>query len=203
MDPLPAPLLGRVVRLEPLSAAHVDGLAAAAAGDRSTYGFTTVPAGRGATATYVAALLEGQRNDETMPFAQVRASDGRIAGVTRYLTFRADPAGAPPYSVEIGGTWLAPWAQRTALNTEAKLLLLVHAFDAWGVGRVEFKTDARNARSRAAIERIGATFEGVLRSWQPSHVAGEEGRLRDTAMFSIVRAEWPLVRARLEERVAG
>jgi RimJ/RimL family protein N-acetyltransferase len=107
-----------------------------------------------------------------------------------------------PYAVEIGGTWLAASAQGTGINVDAKLLLLTHAFEHWQVGRVDLKTDARNERSRNAIARIGATFEGVLRSWQPSLVAGEEGRLRDTAMFSIVAGEWPAVRARLDQRLA-
>jgi RimJ/RimL family protein N-acetyltransferase len=183
-------LEGRLVRLEPLAERHVEGLAAAAA-DRSTYRWTTVPDGREATGAYIAALLA---DDDTIPFAQVRRADGRAVGVTRYLHLR-------PHAVEIGGTWLAREAQGTQINKEAKLLLLEHAFAVLGVGRVDFLTDARNAQSRAGIEGVGATFEGVLRSWQPSRVAGEEGRLRDSAIFSIVVAEWPEVRAALQARL--
>lgn len=106
-----------------------------------------------------------------------------------------------PFAVEVGGTWLAASAQRTAVNTEAKLLLLAHAFDTWGVVRVDLKTDARNERSRAAIERLGARFEGVLRRWQPSQVAGEEDGYRDSAIYSVLDTEWPSVRANLAARL--
>jgi RimJ/RimL family protein N-acetyltransferase len=104
--------------------------------------------------------------------------------------------------VEIGGTFLAASAQRTGINTEAKLLLLEHAFDVLGVGRVDLKTDARNDRSRNAMLRIGATFEGVLRNWQPSLVPGEEGLLRDSALYSITDREWPEVREHLASLTA-
>jgi RimJ/RimL family protein N-acetyltransferase len=105
--------------------------------------------------------------------------------------------------VEIGGTWLSSSAQRTAMNTEAKLLLLTHAFEQWGVGRVDLKTDARNERSRNAMARIGGTFEGVLRQWQPSQVVGEENLLRDSAMFSVIAAQWPEVRDALKSRLTA
>ena len=95
----------------------------------------------------------------------------------------------------------APHAFKRLTRVEAKLLLLDHAFDVWEVGRVDFKTDARNARSRTAIEALGATFEGVLRNWQPSHAEGEDGLLRDTAMFAIVVADWPEVRSGLVARL--
>jgi RimJ/RimL family protein N-acetyltransferase len=123
--------------------------------------------------------------------------------MTNYLTLRWEPQTQVPYAVEVGGTWLAHSAQRSGINVEAKLLLFSHAFETWRVGRVDLKTDARNARSRAAIEGVGGQFEAVLRSWQPSHARGERGRLRDTAMFSIVTADWPDVRARLESRLAA
>ncbi len=97
--------------------------------------------------------------------------------------------------MEIGGTWLAASAQRTGINVEAKLLLLAHAFDEWGTARVDLKTDARNAKARAAIEGLGARLDGVLRSWQPSQAPGEADRLRDSAMYSILAAEWPAARA--------
>ena len=175
------------MRLEPLEWEHIDDLAAAAEADRETFGWTTVPDGWAAMAAYVEQL---QEDDSTVPFAQVREADDRAVGVTRLINPR-------PHAIEIGGTWLAREAQRTGINREAKLLLLSHAFEDLGVARVEFLTDARNQQSRDAIEGIGATFEGVLRNWQPSRVAGEEGRLRDSAIFSIVVAEWPAIRARL------
>jgi RimJ/RimL family protein N-acetyltransferase len=117
--------------------------------------------------------------------------------MTRFLTIRSLPRHSVPFAVEIGGTWLAASAQRTRINTESKLLLLRHAFDTWEVARVDLKTDSRNERSRAAIARIGASFEGVLRHWQPSQVVGEDGRFRDSAMFSITDDEWPRVASRL------
>ena len=195
-------LAGDVVRLEALSAKHVDDLLAASSERRDTYGWTTVPRGRDEVERYIGALLDAVAEGETVAFAQVRLADGRAVGVTRFLTLRYRNArSTTPYAVEIGGTWLAASAQGTALNTEAKLLLLTHAFDVWGTGRVDLKTDARNERSRAAIEAIGATFEGVLRCWQPSHALGEDGLLRDSAIYSIVADEWPDVRGRLEERL--
>lgn len=194
-------LVGRLVRLEPLTEAHVNGLIAASAEDRATYGHTTVPDGRDATVVYVRALLAAGSTGETIPFAQVRVADGHTVGVTRFLTLRSRPGAPFPYAVEIGGTWLAASAQRTGINSEAKLLLLAHAFEVWKVKRVDFKTDARNERSRAAILALGASFEGVLRSWQPSHVPGEEDGLRDSAMYSILDSEWPAVRRGLTTRL--
>ena len=194
-------LVGRLVRLEPLAETHVDGLASAADEDRSTFGYTTVPSGDEGTRRYLEVMLSRLASGESIPFAQVRVSDGRPMGVTTLHSFRCRDGEATPYGVEVGATWLAAAAQGTGINSEAKLLLLTHAFDVWRVGRVDFKTDARNARSRAAILAIGATFEGVLRNWQPSHVAGEEDRLRDSAMYSITDTEWPAVRSALHARV--
>jgi RimJ/RimL family protein N-acetyltransferase len=191
-------LKGRIVRLEPLAEAHVDGLVAASGEDRGTYGYTTVPQGRAETEAYVGDLLI----TETVPFAQVRVADGSPVGVTRFLTLRTRPGEQVPYAVEIGGTWLAASAQRTGINVEAKFLLISHAFEVWKTGRVDFKTDARNSRSRAAIAALGATFEAILRNWQPSLVPGEEDRLRDSAMYAIVDSEWPAVRRGLLERLA-
>ena len=104
-------------------------------------------------------------------------------------------------AVEVGWTWLAASAQRTGINREAKLLLFTYAFESLGVARVDLKTDARNERSRRAIAGRGATFEGVLRSGSRSHAEGETGRLRDSAMFSVVAAEWPAVRTHLEGQI--
>jgi RimJ/RimL family protein N-acetyltransferase len=194
-------LAGARVRLEPMTEVHLDGLVAAAAEDRSTYGFTTVPRGRDGTATYVATLLAAREAGEFIPFVQVAVDDDRPVGVTCYLSLRFRPNHTVPYAVEVGGTWLAASAQRTGINTEAKLLILTHAFEEWRVGRVDLKTDARNERSRNAIARIGASFEAVLRNWQPSHVSGEEDRLRDTAIYSILDTEWPEVRTKLAARL--
>ena len=192
-------LAGRHVRLEPLALTHVDALAAAAAEDRATYRYTVVPEGLAGTTSYVEDLLAGRAREETIPFVQRELATGRVVGATRFMTLRYD--GPSLFAVEIGGTWLAASAQRGPINTEAKFLLLTHAFDTWGVARVDLKSDARNERSRAAILRLGATFEGVLRAWQPSLVSGEEGLYRDTAYFSITAEEWPARRDALATRL--
>lgn len=192
---------GRLVRLEPLRIGHIDALVAAAEEDRSSFAWTSVPRTPAAMARQVEALLEAQRVGDTIPFVQIQRSDGRPVGMTRYLTLRWRPSAARLDGVEIGGTWLAASAQRRGINLEAKLLLLTYAFEVWGVGRVDLKTDARNDRSRAAIVGLGATFEGVLRNWQPSHATGEDGLLRDTAMYSIISEEWPAVRENLVCRI--
>jgi RimJ/RimL family protein N-acetyltransferase len=194
-------LHGDIVRLERLAMEHAGDLTESAQEDRSTFAYTTVPSQHGGGEDYVGSTLERAGRGEVIPFAQVRTSDGRAVGCTSYLTIRSLPGKTIPFAVEVGGTWLARSAQRTGINTEAKLLLLTHAFDVWEVARVDLKTDARNQRSRSAIERIGATFEGVLRSWQPSLVEGEEGRYRDSAMYSILPSEWPGIRAALRRRL--
>jgi RimJ/RimL family protein N-acetyltransferase len=192
----PTVLAGRLVRLERLSPGHGAGLRAAAAEDRGSYAWTSVPLPDD-VAHYVATSTAVDRAGERVVFAQIRVSDGQAVGCTSYLEHRCWPGREELCAVEIGATWLAASAQRTGINTEAKLLLLEHAFETWRVARVDLKTDARNARSRAAIERLGARFEGVLRSWSPSRAAGEEGLLRDSAMYSIVAAEWPATKAML------
>ena len=196
-------LEGRHVRLERLDPAHVDALSAAAAIDRSSYEFTVVPDGTAATQAYVDDLLGQAGARRVAPFVQRRLADGAVVGATRFMEPRWPLGRTEPDEVEIGGTWLRADAQRTAINTEAKLLLLTHAFEGWHVQRVAICTDARNARSRRAIERIGATFEGVLRRHRPSWVPSERERLRDSAMYSIVGAQWPSIRAALSERVWG
>ena len=209
----PFTLTGRHVRLEPLDPSHVDGLAAAAAESRDSFGFTWVPDGRDDTVRYVEAALEHASSGRAVPFAVRRLSDGALVGSTRFLDLEVfqDPApwppgigtgGAPtddnpPSVAEIGSTWYAASAQRTAINTEAKLLLLTHAFETWRSLRVTLKTDARNAASRRAIERVGARFEGVRRV----QTVATDGTLRDTAYFSIVAAEWFVVRAGLVARL--
>jgi N-acetyltransferase len=158
---------------------------------------TSVPDDREGTEGFINDMLRMWEAGEVLPFAQIDVATNRPVGVTRLMTIRSLRHLAVPYAVEIGGTWLAKSAQRSGINTEAKLLLLDYAFETWHVGRVDLKTDARNERSRNAILHIGASFEGVLRHWQPSLVEGEEGTLRDSAMFSIVDEQWPSVRGRL------
>jgi RimJ/RimL family protein N-acetyltransferase len=192
-------LKGSLVRLEPLEAGHVLGLTAAAEENRSSYDWTTVPR-VGEVADYVTAQLA---RDGLTPFAQIRISDEAPVGCTALWNPRAWPGREDLCAVEIGWTWLAASAQRTGINAEAKLLLLTHAFEELGVARVDLKTDARNQRSRRAIEGLGARFEGVLRNWSQSHAAGEEGRLRDSAIFSVTDTEWPAVKFALTARIAS
>ena len=191
--PVPIVLEGSRVRLEPLGARHRDDLVAAAAEDSTTgrYLFTDI-AVNGWEAG-LAEAMEGVADGRYVAWATVDRSSGRAVGSTRFGDI------APEHGrVEIGWTWLAPSAQRTAINTEAKLLQLRHAFDDLGATRVTLKTDARNERSQRAIERLGAVREGVLRH----HLRMPDGFLRDTVYYSILAEEWPGVRARLEERLA-
>jgi N-acetyltransferase len=193
----PMTLRGVHVELIPLAVEHAGDLAAVAAGDRSSYDFTEVPDGTEAMSSYIAKLLRQHEQDAALPFAQRRLADDRLVGCTRFMELRWWRGRAEPDEVEVGGTWLAADAQRTPINTEAKLLLLTHAFEVWRVWRVALCTDARNERSRRAIERIGARHEGVLRNHRPSAVAGEAGRPRDSALFAVTDTEWPDVRRRL------
>ncbi|GHF72891.1 N-acetyltransferase [Streptomyces mashuensis] len=213
--PLPVFLHGRAVRLEPLGEHHVEGLAAAAAEDRSGYGFTPVPSGVEATRRYVADALAAQAAGRTLAFATVRNADGLLLGSTRFCELdywqgpvpwppapsgpEGDPLAAIPDAVEIGGTWLSARAQGTGANTETKFLMLRHAFETWGVRRVSLRADARNIRSRTAIERLGATFEGTRRA----HARGLDGVVRGTSFYSVLDEEWPEVRAHLEQRVGA
>lgn len=194
-------LTGRHVSLEPLRLDHVDEVVAAAAGDRSSYGYTQVPDGVDETTAYVRWLVGDAANARAAPFVQRRRSDGHVVGCTRYLHPLWPLGRTEPDEVEIGGTWLAASAQRTAINSEAKLLLLSHAFETWRVQRVAICTDARNDQSRRAIERLGATFEGVLRRHRRSTRAGEQTELRDTATYSVTLDDWPTVRGALLDRL--
>jgi RimJ/RimL family protein N-acetyltransferase len=193
-------LEGSVVRLERLSLDHAADLGAAAEEDRSTYCFTRVPRSD-EVESYINAHFERAEQGRLAPFAQIRRSDERAVGCTALWDPRYWPDGNRLFAIEIGWTWLAASAQGTGINLEAKLLLLAHAFERLCVARVDLKTDARNRRSRKAIEGIGATFEGVLRSWSESHASGEDGMLRDSAMFSVVVAEWPEVRSTLTKKL--
>ncbi|MGW6704303.1 GNAT family N-acetyltransferase [Streptomyces sp. NPDC054956] len=199
---LEGPVLeGELVRLEPLAPRHAPDLASAADADRESYRYTWVP-----TAAEVEGYMDTQlaraAAGKLAPYAQVDRASGRAVGVTAYWDPRPWPTGDGLFAIEVGFTWLAASAQGTGLNTEAKYLLFRHAFENWGVQRLDLKTDARNGRSRAAIEGVGARFEGVLRNWSRSWAPGEDGLLRDSAIFSITSAEWPDCRSGLEERTA-
>jgi N-acetyltransferase len=192
------------VRLEPLSFDHVAGLVDAASGPRETFAYTWVPQGEAAMRRYVEEALALRSAGAAVPFATVQRTSGRVIGSTRFFNFEYFrwPGGArtppqPPDAVEIGWTWLAADAQRTAVNTEAKLLMLAHAFESWNVVRVNLRTDALNARSRAAIERLGAKLDGILRAHVPSALGG----IRDTATYSLLAQEWQTAKDHLTRRL--
>jgi len=198
----PVTLRDEAVVLEPLSLTHVEALWSAASASRETYALTSVPASHEGMRAFVELALSEQERGVSVPLATRDAHTGRIVGCTRFMTIErwtwrvpTTLQRAPEYAdaVEIGSTWLAQDAQRTGINTHAKLLMLGHAFESWQVRRVTLKTDARNVRSRTAIERIGAKLDGVLRAHMPAF----DGGVRDTAFYSIVAAEWPAVRERL------
>lgn len=193
-------LTGQHVQLEPLALDHVEGLVAASTIDRDTYGYTDVPGDVAAMTGYVERLLADHARGAVLPFAQRRLDTGELVGCTRFLDIKWWRDRRQPDEIEIGGTWLAASAQRTPINTEAKYLLLSAAFERYGVWRVAICTDEDNARSRVAIERIGATFEGVLRNHRLRYNTAEP-QPRNTAVYSIVDTEWPEVRARLEQRL--
>ena len=186
----PVTLSGQFVRLEPLSKGHAEGLLEAAS-DPIIWKYLTVrqPTTVSEMESWIETALSQQ---DHLPFATIRQDDSKVVGSTRYLDIR-------PFdkALEIGWTWIATKAQRTPVNTEAKFLMLRHAFEELGAVRVQLKTDAKNERSRNAIERIGAQFEGVFRNYQRYW----HGAMRDTAMYSITDAEWPAVRAELERKL--
>jgi RimJ/RimL family protein N-acetyltransferase len=191
MDPRPITLAGRRVRLEPLTPAHAPDLFAALAVDPSIWQWRPVPppSTLEGMVALIAADLDAQAIGTLVPFAQIEPATRRAVGGTTYMNISRRDRG-----LEIGGTWLGtPW-QRTGINTEAKYLLLRHAFEDLGAVRVQLKTDGRNRQSQAAIERLGAVREGVLRK----HMLVRDGFIRDTVMYSIVDEEWPAVKARLE-----
>jgi RimJ/RimL family protein N-acetyltransferase len=195
--PAPVVLEGRHVRLEPLTVAHVPALVDAADEDRTTYRYTLVTDGLDAMTTYVRDALAGRDTGSELPFATCSAATGAVVGATRFLDLDHWNGGDVPTAGEIGHTWLAASAQRTAINTEAKLLMLSHAFETWDARRIHFKTDARNERSGAAIIRLGAHLEGVRRA----HLPAADGAIRDSAYYSILAAEWPGIRDGLLRRL--
>jgi RimJ/RimL family protein N-acetyltransferase len=198
-------LKGKHVRLEPLEHRHVDGLVAASGVDPSLYQWSPVPQGRDEAVRYIDTALAWKEAGTAVPFAIVGSDSGTVLGSTRFWNLEqwSWPQGHPlhgrdtPDACEIGYTWLTRQAVRTAANTGTKLLMLTHAFEIWRVLRVCFHTDARNQRSRAALERIGGQFEGILRA----HRMAADYIPRDSVRYSIVAAEWPAVQQRLAELV--
>jgi RimJ/RimL family protein N-acetyltransferase len=194
MDLSPCVLEGSLVRLEPLSLRHLDGLCAVGL-DPEIWRLTIARVdSRSAMERYVAQALAEQRAGTALPFATVLQTSGEVIGSTRFHS------PAPEHRrVEIGWTWLGRAWQRTGANTEAKYLMLRHAFEQWRCMRVEFKTSTLNQRSRAALRRIGAVEEGVLRR----HMINEDGTVRDSVYFSILLEEWPSVKLRLQRMMSG
>lgn len=199
-------LTGTHIRLEPLEHRHLDGLVAAAAADPSLYQWSPVPQGERDTSQYIDTAIAWREAGSAMPFAIVRISDGTVIGSTRFWNLErwSWPQGHPRHGgrsidgCEIGYTWLTRSAVRTPANTEAKLLMLTHAFEEWRTLRVCLHTDARNQRSAAAIERIGGKFEGVLRA----HRLAADHTARNSMRFSILADEWPDVQRRLSRLMA-
>ena len=185
----PLVLEGMHVRLEPLAKTHLAGLARIGLEEELWRWIPTPVRTQEEMATYVETALDEQERGVSLPFAIIDRATGRAIGSTRYGSIDRTN-----YRVEIGWTWVAREWQRTAVNTEAKYLLLKHAFETLGCMRVELKTDSLNERSRAAILRIGAREEGIFRN----HMITSSGRIRHTVYFSIIGSEWPAVKARLE-----
>jgi len=203
MASLDPQLSGRFVRLEPLGQQHLSGLAAASAGDPELYRMTTVPVGDADVGSYIEAGRAARDAGTAAPFAVVRLADETVIGSTRLfdLAWWPWPADHPrhrhdgPDTCEIGYSWLTRSAIRTGANTEMKRLMLTFAFETWEVQSVCFHTDARNERSRRALSRIGARYEGILRS----HRLASDDQPRDSARFAITAAGWPAVKAHLDE----
>jgi N-acetyltransferase len=207
--PEPVPLEGRFVRLLPLRLDHAADLLDVALDDRGSFTLTPVPWDETSMVSYLERALAEREAGHHLPYATWSVESRRIVGTTRFYdltswdwsSIPAGPEGGRPsrrYDLaSIGYTWLHPSAQRTRINTEAKLLMMAEAFDRWNVVALHMQTDARNARSRAAISRLGFTLDGVLRADK----AGADGTVRDSAAFSMTAAEWPVHRARLTDRL--
>jgi RimJ/RimL family protein N-acetyltransferase len=185
----PVVLTGRFVRLEPLKPEHVDELERFAYDPSLWNWMPTRVLDRPALDAWVEEALAGERNGTALPFATVIAAERLVVGTTRFLNISARDG-----RMEIGATWIATPYQRSVVNTEAKLLMMRHAFETLGATRVELKTHAQNEKSRRAIERIGATFEGTHRK----HMLHNDGSRRDTVWYSILDDEWPAVKLKLE-----
>jgi N-acetyltransferase len=200
-------LEGSHVRLEPLELRHADALSAASAAEPSLYQWSAVPQGKLEMTRYIETALAWRKAGAAVPFVIVRRSDNSVIGSTRYFDMErwawpddhARHGSSMADVCEIGYTWLTASAIRTAANTEAKLLMLGHAFESWRMLRVCLHTDKRNQRSRAAIERIGGQFEGILRA----HRMAVDQTPRDSARYSIVAEEWPALKPRLLALIAA
>ena len=193
MEVQPIILGGKVVRLEPLSESHVPDLTISGQ-DESIWQYmlyNTIHTEQ-QMRSWVLDLLDRQTKGTDLPFTVIHLDSGRAIGATRYLNIRPQDR-----ALEIGGTWYSVEFQRTAVKTECKYLLLKHAFEGLKCIRVQFKTDLRNERSQRALERIGAVKEGILRS----HIITPDGFIRDSVFYSVLASEWPVVKARLEEKL--
>jgi RimJ/RimL family protein N-acetyltransferase len=199
----PARLCGHHIRLEPLEHRHGPGLVDAAGADPSLYRWSPVPQGESEVRAYIDNALAWKEAGTAVPLVVVRIGDEAVVGSTRFWNLERWPwplahplhGRRNPDVGEIGYSWLTRSAVRTAANTEMKHLMLTYAFEQWGVECICFHTDVRNTRSRAALERIGARFEGVLRA----HRMAADHTFRDSARFSILASDWPAVRQRIEE----
>ncbi len=195
IDLRPITLEGNVVRLVPLSEAHAPGLAEVGLEPEiwrhMLYGNVD---NEEKLLAFVQDLLGRQAKGTDLPFTVIYRETGKPIGCTRYLSIDMRNR-----SVEVGGTWYGPAYQRTAVNTECKYLLLRHAFEVWDCIRVQLKTDLNNTRSQAAIERIGAVKEGVLRN----HMIRPDGTIRHSVIYSVIDSDWPQVKARLESLLEG
>ncbi len=191
---IPVTLTGQRVRLEPLSMDHLDDLVEVGL-DASIWALTIArPTDRAGIEAWLRGAVAGGAAGVDVPFATIDLASGRAVGSTRFMSIVADHR-----RLEIGWTWVGTAHQRTGINREAKALQLAHAFDVLGANRVEFKTDARNDKSRAALLGIGATFEGIFRE----HMIMPTGPLRDSAFYSVISTEWPEVRERLRASLEG
>jgi N-acetyltransferase len=203
-------LKGDYVHLLPIGLEHVDALLGAADEDRSTFTYTPVPWDRATMTAYVEKAVAKRESGEQYPFVTWSVEADRIVGSTRFYDLtpwdwttlypgsEEHQRHGRPDAASIGYTWLSPSAQRTPVNTEAKLLMFDHAFAEWNVWRTRVQTDRRNRKSRAAIERLGCSLDGVLRADMP----GADGTVRDTAVYSMLASEWPIHRPRLVARLA-
>jgi len=188
----PIILAGEFVRLEPMTSDHIDGLSEVVFTESLWQWTPTKVRDRADLEAYINSALSDQEGGTALPFVTIEKASGKVVGSTRFGNIDTVNLRA-----EIGWTWVAPEWQRTRVNSEAKLLMLTHAFETWKCNRVELKTDALNERSRAAILRLGAKEEGIFRQ----HMITDSGRLRDTVYFSIINTEWLQIKKNLIERI--
>ena len=191
---VPVTLTGQHVELVPLEMSHLEALLPVAVDEELWRFVPTAASTASSLRRYIESALAERDAGVALPFVTTERATGQAVGSTRFAAYAR-----PHRRIEIGWTWVGRAWQRTAVNSEAKLLMLTHAFETLGMRRVELKTDALNATSRNAIIRLGATEEGLFRQ----HMVTESGRVRDTVYFSILGSEWPEVKARLAAKLAG